>query len=106
MQKALMIDIEKCTGCKRCETACSFFKEQECNPTKSRIHVISWSKEILDIPFYCVQCLDPACKAVCPVGAIKADKDSGVVSVDSDSCIGCRMCMIACPVGAISIDPN
>lgn len=104
MKHVLMVDVEKCTGCRRCEVACSFFKENECNPAKSRIHVLSWVRESMDMPLYCVQCMKPVCEAVCPVKAIKVNEKTSTVLIDHDLCIGCRLCMMACPIGAISID--
>jgi carbon-monoxide dehydrogenase iron sulfur subunit/electron transport protein HydN len=43
--------------------------------------------------------------AVCPSGAI-CENDKGVKVVDSEKCLGCRMCEIACPVGAIHVHPD
>jgi Fe-S-cluster-containing dehydrogenase component len=43
---------------------------------------------------------------VCPVDAIKRNEEFNVVSLDSDSCIGCRECLMACPFGALSTDSN
>lgn len=40
--------------------------------------------------------------AVCKTGAIDKDADSGLVSVDGNKCIGCRMCVMACPFGNIN----
>lgn len=40
---------------------------------------------------------------VCPTKAIDWDQRSGFVSVDSDSCIGCGICVVRCPFGAISL---
>jgi len=36
MGKMLYVDIEKCTGCRLCELACSFRHYDEYNPAKSR----------------------------------------------------------------------
>jgi Fe-S-cluster-containing dehydrogenase component len=38
---------------------------------------------------------------VCTVGAITKDNDGRVV-VDSNKCIGCKLCIIACPFGNMS----
>lgn len=43
-----------------------------------------------------MHCLDPACAAVCPVGALHKTAEGPVV-YDQTRCIGCRYCMIACP---------
>ena len=39
MEKVLIVDVDKCTGCRICELACSMVKHGEYNPRKSRIKV-------------------------------------------------------------------
>jgi len=104
MQKVLLIDPEKCTGCRICEIWCSFFHERECNPSKARIHVIKWEERGLDVPMVCQQCEIAVCQRVCPVGAIIRDSNTGAVIVNEDLCIGCRICLAACPFGGCSIN--
>jgi molybdopterin-containing oxidoreductase family iron-sulfur binding subunit len=48
------------------------------------------------VPTPCMQCQNPPCVNVCPVGATWSTPE-GVVLIDQDRCIGCRMCMAACP---------
>ena len=49
------------------------------------------------LPRLCNHCLNPACVASCPSGAIyKRDEDGGVL-IDQDKCRGWRMCVSACP---------
>jgi ferredoxin len=43
-----------------------------------------------------MHCLEPACVAGCPFGALKKT-DKGVVSWTASACIGCRFCEVACP---------
>jgi molybdopterin-containing oxidoreductase family iron-sulfur binding subunit len=52
-----------------------------------------------NLPIACQHCENPACQAVCPVGATYTD-DEGRVLIDYDKCIGCRICMAACPYNA------
>ncbi len=47
-------------------------------------------------PVPCQQCQNPPCTNVCPVGATFSTPE-GVVLIDQDRCIGCRICMAACP---------
>ena len=44
----------------------------------------------------CMHCLQPACNAACPVGALHPTPEGPVV-YDAYKCIGCRYCMMACP---------
>lgn len=104
MEKTLVVDAEKCTGCRTCEVVCSFYHERECNPSKSRIHVIKWEEAGLDIPMVCQQCELPVCAKVCPVKAISRNTETGALEINYDLCIGCRMCFLACPFGAITLD--
>lgn len=104
MQKILIINPEKCTGCRICEQVCAFHHERECNPAKSRIHIIKWEKGGLDVPMVCQQCDIPVCEKICPVRAISRDPKTGAMVINHDICIGCRMCLIICPLGGPSID--
>ena len=43
-----------------------------------------------------MNCLQPACASVCPVGALQKTA-LGPVVYDAEKCMGCRYCMQACP---------
>ena len=49
------------------------------------------------LPRICEHCLNPACAASCPSGAIYKREEDGIVLVDQDSCRGWRMCISGCP---------
>jgi len=102
--KALMINYEKCTGCRLCELVCSVMHDGVSNPSRARIRIVKWEAEGLYIPMSCQQCEDAPCMNVCPVKAISRDEKLNRVMVDYNVCIGCRMCVTACPFGAISFD--
>ena len=51
------------------------------------------------LPMACMQCEDPPCVKVCPAKATYREPD-GLVVIDYNWCIGCRMCMMACPYWA------
>ncbi len=47
----------------------------------------------------CMHCIEPACVAACPVGALHKTADGTATVYDDKKCIGCRYCMLACPFG-------
>ena len=49
------------------------------------------------LPRLCEHCLNPACAASCPSGAIYKREEDGIVLVDQDKCRGWRMCISGCP---------
>jgi Fe-S-cluster-containing hydrogenase component 2 len=92
---------EKCSGCRQCSISCSLNKLGECNPKKGAINILRDEFERYEIQFVCLQCEEPECTTVCMKSAIAKGED-GIVRVDKDKCIGCRMCVVACPYGAIT----
>jgi carbon-monoxide dehydrogenase iron sulfur subunit len=102
--RVLAVDHEKCTGCRNCETACSVFHVQACNPTKSAVRIVKWPNRGLHVPVVCQQCEEPACANICPVQAISRNEDTGAMIVDPERCVGCQICIVACPFGAITLD--
>jgi len=107
VNKMLVIDIDKCTGCHVCELMCSFQHHGEFNPRKGRIHTTVLLHDEIAIPVVCTQCEDAWCERICPTGAISStvlpESGSRVVQVDKEKCVGCRMCVLACPFGNIEV---
>jgi Fe-S-cluster-containing dehydrogenase component len=52
-----------------------------------------------------LHCEQPACVTVCPTGASYKRAEDGIVLVDEDKCIGCKLCSWACPYGAREYSP-
>jgi len=105
MQKALVIDPGKCTGCKQCELACSYENEGSFNVSKSRIRVFDFHHDARYVPYTCTQCDEAWCEQACPVNAITTDA-SGVKNVSETLCVGCKVCTIACPFGTINYNAS
>lgn len=49
------------------------------------------------LPRICNHCLNPACVASCPSGAIYKRGEDGVVLINQNACRAWRMCVTACP---------
>jgi Fe-S-cluster-containing hydrogenase component 2 len=104
MDLMLVVDHEKCTGCRLCEVACSVRHTGVNNPSRSRIHVIKWPNEGLELPMLCMQCERAPCVTACPSSALTHDPSMLRVKWNSQKCIGCKMCVMVCPLGAMGVD--
>jgi Fe-S-cluster-containing dehydrogenase component len=100
----MVIDLDKCTGCQACTTACAM--ENNTLPGENWQDVLFYQEgtyptaKLTWLPRPCMQCENPSCVAVCPTRATYKDMDAGgIVFVDWNKCIGCKYCMIACPYG-------
>jgi nitrate reductase beta subunit len=56
------------------------------------------------LPRLCEHCLNPACVASCPSGAMYKRASDGIVLVDQNKCRGWRMCVSACPYKKVYIN--
>ncbi len=103
-QYAIMVDLERCIGCRSCEISC----KTENGATKVRNRVVRFDpregSRLAFMSMPCMHCEKPACKQACPTGAIFKRADDGVVLIDESKCIGCRFCSFACPYGAMNFD--
>jgi phenylacetyl-CoA:acceptor oxidoreductase subunit 1 len=99
----MVADLRRCVGCQTCTAAC---KENNGTPVG-----VQW-RRVLDIeageypdvsriflPTGCNHCDKPPCMEVCPSTAT-AKRADGLVTIDSELCIGCSYCIMACPYDA------
>ena len=103
MSKAILYDATVCIGCKLCEKACAernglpyddkIAAEQKQSEHKFTVVLSQGDKFMRRL---CMNCNDPACASVCPVGALRKTAE-GPVTYENSRCIGCRYCMVACP---------
>jgi len=102
----LVLNYDKCTGCRICETACSVRHGRGANPERAMVRIIKLEEEatVVSIPVKCMRCEDAPCIAVCPVGAISTNATTGARQVDKGKCIGCSACVYICPFGAALFD--
>jgi len=105
---ALVVDHEKCWGCKTCEVACK--QEFDTAPGVRLIRVEEHGPKIVEDKLFfqfhvnvCRHCDDPPCVDACPEEIISKRAD-GIVVLDDRQCTGCRLCLEACPYDAIDFD--
>ena len=56
MGKVLIIDGDKCTGCRVCELICSLHHQGECNPRRSYLRVLQNMEFDVNIPVRSAAC--------------------------------------------------
>jgi Fe-S-cluster-containing dehydrogenase component len=111
---SMLYDSTLCTGCMACVSACAqanglapdtqlgeglWQMPLDLNShTKNIIKLYSDpdSSKYSFVKYQCMHCLDPACVAGCPFGALQKSQ-WGAVTWDGSKCIGCRYCEVACP---------
>ena len=92
MKQILLTDPEKCDGCNKCVEAC----EQVNHESSIFLHKMDSGYHAI----VCQQCINPSCIKGCFRDAIY--REEGIVKIDQDRCIGCRLCMLMCPIGSIT----
>lgn len=98
-------DYLNCSGCRRCEVACSLHHEGKIWPEASRIRVFMLIPGA-EIPHFCAQCDDAPCIQSCSVNALAEDEKTGAIIVDKQKCIACGSCIEACPGRVPTIHPS
>ncbi len=110
---AVLHDITRCIGCRKCEAACNEVNELPPPPEPfDDLNVLNETRRTTaktytvvnqfgaDKPAFvkkqCNHCLEPACASACFVKAF-TKTEQGAVIYNADLCVGCRYCMIACP---------
>lgn len=120
----LVIDLDICVGCHACATSCKEWNTgsfagplSDTDPYGSvpsgvwynRVHHYEVQDEndnttTVNFPRSCLHCKDAPCVTVCPTGASYKREEDGIVLVNPDTCIGCKLCSWACPYGAREYD--
>ena len=96
---------ELCSGCRRCEIACSLFHEGEIWPEASRVRVFMFVPGV-EVPHLCFQCEDYPCVEACPAEALSVDEKTGAVKVEVSKCTACGVCIEACPGRVPHLHPS
>ena len=122
----LVIDLDICVGCHACSVSCkewntgghsaplTDFEPLGNSPSGvwfNRVHAYEVVNEekveenrTVYFPKSCMHCEDAPCVPVCPTGASYKREEDGIVLVNAEACIGCKLCSWACPYGAREFD--
>lgn len=125
MQKTMLIDTSKCTGCRACQAACKQWNQLPAEQTAfngtyenpANFSPVTWTKIVFNYKDKdangrvhwlfskqgCMHCTEAACIKVCPANAIYRT-DFGTVRIDPDRCIGCNYCAANCTYNVMGFD--
>lgn len=100
-QYAFEVDLDRCSGCKACVTACHSLNGLDEDETWRDVGLLIGGDEsnplMQHVTTACHHCLEPACMIACPVDAYEKDPTTGIVKHLDDQCFGCQYCTLACP---------
>jgi formate dehydrogenase iron-sulfur subunit len=100
-QYAFRVDLDACTGCKACVTACHSLNGLDDGETWRAVGLLHGGSPALPVQqavtTTCHHCVEPACLLGCPVAAYEKDTITGIVKHLDDQCIGCQYCTFTCP---------
>jgi Fe-S-cluster-containing dehydrogenase component/DMSO reductase anchor subunit len=108
-QYAFEVDLDACTGCKACVSACHTLNgldESELWRTVGLLHGGTASAPAVQtVTTSCHHCVEPACLLGCPTLAYEKDPVTGIVKHLDDQCFGCEYCTLMCPYDAPKYNP-
>ncbi|MEQ8789596.1 MAG: DmsC/YnfH family molybdoenzyme membrane anchor subunit [Pirellulaceae bacterium] len=100
-QYAFEVDLDRCSGCKACVTACHELNGLDGGETWRDVGLLMGGTSSLPVLQHvtsaCHHCLEPGCLTACPVNAYEKDPLTGIVKHLDDQCFGCQYCTLACP---------
>jgi Fe-S-cluster-containing dehydrogenase component/DMSO reductase anchor subunit len=96
-QYAFEVDLDACSGCKACVTACQHLNGLDPDESFRRTGLLHGTGYLQTITTACHHCVEPACLSGCPVDAYEKDERTGIVRHLDDQCIGCSYCTLTCP---------
>lgn len=109
-QYAFEVDLDRCSGCKACVTACHTMNGLDEQETWRDVGLLVGGSRTAPVMQHvtaaCHHCLDPACLNACPVNAYEKNPITGIVKHLDDQCFGCQYCTLACPYDVPKYHPG